>query len=168
MPQNLSIIEIDTDILSENDTTSSLSNEPSEINDQQEHKIKSACDKIITIGDVKTTVTTRGLKKRSPEEFGIFEETPGDFHALAYVMECLAKLFGPGGFYYIAHHILGRLKVTPASFECMFKDQNYERNYEALITFYWGLGLALVTKFTKFYLNCNVLGVKKFIVAESQ
>ena len=58
MPQNLSIIEIDTDILSENDTTSSLSNEPSEIYDQQEHKIKSACDKIITIGDVKTTVTT--------------------------------------------------------------------------------------------------------------
>ncbi len=147
----LNITEIDTDILSENgccqiQPTPSLSNESSEFSNQQEHKIKSARDRIITIGDVKTTVTTRGLKNRSPDEFGIFEETPGDFHALAYVMECIAKIFGPGGFYYIARHILGRLKVTPTSFENMFKEENYERNYEALINFYWGLGLALVKK----------------------
>ena len=156
----LSITEIDTDILSENgcghdqiQLTPSLSNESSEFSNQQEHKIKSARDRIITVGDVKTTVTTRGLKNRSPDEFGVFEETPGDFHALAYVMECLAKIFGPGGFYYIARHILGRLKVTPTSFENMFKEENYERNYEALIKFYWGLGLALVKKFeqSKFF-----------------
>ena len=58
-------------------------------------------------------------------------------------MECLAKIFGTGGFYYIIRQILGLLKVTPNSFENMFK----EENYESLIDFYWGLGLALVKKF---------------------
>ena len=106
-----------------------------------------ARDKIITVGDVKTTVTTRGLKNRSPDEFGVFEETPGDFHALAYVMECLARVFGLAGFYYTARQILGRLKVTPNSFENMFKEENYERNFEALVDFYWGVGLAMVKKF---------------------
>lgn len=105
----LSITENDTGILSENgcgqvQPTSSSSDESSEISNQQEYKIKSARDRIITIGDVKTTVSTLGLKNRSPDEFGIFEETLGDFYALAYVMECLAKIFGPGGFYYVARH----------------------------------------------------------------
>lgn len=115
--------------------------------DSGESKTSTSRDNIITIGDVKTTVTTRGLKNRSPDEFGIFEETPGDFHALAYVMECLAKIFGTAGFYYTARQVLGRLKVTPNSFENMFKEENYERNYEALVDFYWGAGIAMVKKF---------------------
>ena len=91
----ISITEIDT-ISSENGCgeiqPTSLSNEPSKISNQQEHKIKSACDRILTIGDVKTTITIRGLKNHSPDKFGIFEETPGDFYALAYFRECLAKI----------------------------------------------------------------------------
>ncbi len=121
--------------------------EPS-LSDSDESKTSSnARDKMITVGDVKTTVTTRGLKNRSPDEFGSFEETPGDFHAIAYVMECLAKIFGTAGFYYTARQVLGRLKVTPNSFENMFKEENYERNCEALVDFYWGVGLAMVKQF---------------------
>ena len=118
------------------------------MSDSDESKTSSnAQNKIITVGDVKTTVTTRVLKNRSPDEFGSFEETPGDFHAIAYVMECLAKIFGTAGFYYPARQVLGCLKVTPNSFENMFKEENYERNYEALVDLYWGVGLATVKQF---------------------
>ena len=101
--------------------SSCLGQTEASLSDSDESKTSSnARDKIITVGDVKTTVTTRGLKNRSPDEFGIFEETPGDFHAVAYVMEYLAKIFGTG-FYYTSRHrqVLGRLKVKPNSFENM-------------------------------------------------
>ena len=62
-------------------------------------------------------------------------------------MECLAKIFGTAGFYYTSRQVLRRLKVTSNSFENMFKEENYERNYEALVDFYWGVGLAMVKQF---------------------
>lgn len=51
---------------------------------------------------------------------------------------------------YLGQEASTMLLVTPTSFENMFKEENYERNYEAFTTFYWGLGLALVKKFEQF------------------
>lgn len=106
-------------------------------------------DTVISIGDVKTTVTTRGLKTRCPDEFGKFSETPGDFHCIAYCMESIAALYGPGGFYYIASHVLKRLKVTPESFQHAFKEENYERNFEFLRDMFFGLVMAFFHEFKK-------------------
>ena len=104
-------------------------------------QVTSGRNTVISIGDVKTTVTTRGLKNRCPDEFGKFSETPGDFHCIAYCMESIAALYGPGGFYYIASHVLKRLKVTPESFQHAFKEENYERNFEFLKDMFFGLSL---------------------------
>ena len=102
---------------------------------------------VISIGDVKTTITTRGLKNRAPDEFGIFSGTPGDFHCIGYVMGCLAKIYGKGGLLYVVRQVLGRIKITSESFVSIFKDQNYERCFEAVTDFHWGLCIAAVIEF---------------------
>lgn len=102
---------------------------------------------VISIGDVKTTTTTRGLKNRAPDEFGVFSETPGDFHCIGYVLESLSKIYGPGGFYYVIRQTLRRVKISPQSFEKIFKEENYERCFEAMSDFYWGLAIAAVQEF---------------------
>ena len=62
-------------------------------------------------------------------------------------MECLARISGPGGFYYVMRQLLGRLKVTPKSFVDIFKEGNYERNMDALNSYFWGLCIAAVASF---------------------
>lgn len=64
-------------------------------------------DFVITVGDVKTTMNIRGVRNRSPDEFGSFTEAPGDFHAQGYIMQCIAKIMGPGGLYYVMRQLLG-------------------------------------------------------------
>lgn len=112
-------------------------------------QVTSGRNTVISIGDVKTTLTTRGLKNRCPDEFGKFSETPGDFHCIAYCMESIAVLYGPGGFYYIASHVLKRLQVTPESFQQAFKEENYERNFEFLKDMFFGLVVAFFHEFKK-------------------
>ena len=70
----LGVTETDSDILLEHGAGQiqhmpSLSNKSSKFSNQQERKIRSAHDRNITVGDVKTTVTTRGLKNRSPVSY---------------------------------------------------------------------------------------------------
>ena len=102
----------------------------------------------ITVGDAKSTSTLRGVRSRAPDEFGSFKEVPGDFHTQGYVMECLSRISGPGGFYYTIRQLLGRLKVTPKSFGVtLFKEGNYERNMDALNDYFWGLCIAAVASF---------------------
>ena len=104
-------------------------------------------EKVITVGDVKTTMTIRGVRNRSPDEFGAFTETPGDFHTQGYIMQCIARIIGPGGFYYVAKQVLNRVKVTPNSFVGIFKEGNFQRNFNALTDFYWGVMMACVKEF---------------------
>ncbi|CAB3977430.1 Hypothetical predicted protein [Paramuricea clavata] len=101
----------------------------------------------LTVGDAKSTSTLRGVRNRAPDEFGSFKEIPGDFHTQAYVMECLSRISGPGGFFYTIRQVLGRLKVTPKSFVDIFKEGNYERNMDALNNYFWGLCFAAVISF---------------------
>ena len=101
----------------------------------------------LTVGDAKSTSTLRGVRNRAPDEFGSFKEVPGDFHTQAYVMECLSRISGPGGFFYTIRQVLGRLKVTPKSFVDIFKEGNYERNMDALNDYFWGLCFAAVISF---------------------
>ena len=102
---------------------------------------------VITTGDVKTTMTIRRVRNRSPDEFRSFTEAPGDFHSQGYVMQCIAKIMGPGGFYYVVKQLLGRAKVTPSSFEKIFNEENFERNFNAVKDFYWGVLIACVKEF---------------------
>ena len=102
---------------------------------------------VITVGDVKTTMNIRGVRNRSPDEFGSFTEAPGDFHTQGYIMQCIAKIMGPGGFYYVARQVLGRIKVTPNSFESIFKEGNFQRNFDTITDFYWGIMIACVKEF---------------------
>lgn len=108
---------------------------------------KHAREQVITVGDVKTTMTIRGVRNRSPDEFGAFTETPGDFHAQGYVMQCIARIMGPGGFYHVARQMLDRVKVTPNSFVDIFKEGNFQRNFNAITDFYWGVMIAGVKEF---------------------
>lgn len=101
----------------------------------------------LTIGDAKSTSTLRGVRNRAPDEFGSFKDVPGDFHTQGYVMECLSRISGPGGFYYVIRQILRRHKVTPKSFVDIFKEGNYERNMDALNNYFWGLCIAAVASF---------------------
>ena len=104
-------------------------------------------DHVITVGDVKTTMTIRGVRNRSPDEFGSFTEAPGDFHTQGYIMQCIARIMGPGGFYYVARQVLNRLKVTPKSFEDIFNHGNFQRNFNAIEDFFWGVMVACVKEF---------------------
>ena len=106
-----------------------------------------AREKVITVGDVKTTMTIRGVRNRSPDEFGAFTETPGDFHTQGYIMQCIARIIGPGGFYYVMRQVLKRIKVTPNSFDGIFKEGNFQRNFNAISDFYWGIMIACVKQF---------------------
>ena len=101
----------------------------------------------LTVGDAKSTPTLRGVRNRAPDEFGCFHDVPGDFHTQGYVMECLACISGPGGFYYVMRQLLGRLKITPKSFVDIFKEGNYEQNMDALNSYFWGLCIAAVASF---------------------
>ena len=80
------------------DTNNTL-NHNSEIgnpNQETNHSVRNlvgARDRVIAVGDVKTTTTTRGLRNRCPDEFGSFSETPGDFHAIGYCMEIISRLY---------------------------------------------------------------------------
>ena len=106
-----------------------------------------ARDRVIAVGDVKTTTTTRGLRNRCPDEFGSFSETPGDFHTIGYCMEIISRLYGSGGFFYVIRHILNRSKITTEAFDKIFKEEHYERCFESLNDFFWGLALAMVKSF---------------------
>ena len=97
---------------------------------KKEEEIRSTFN--LTVGDAKSTSTLRGVRNRAPDEFGCFRDVPGDFHTQGYVMECLARISGPGGFYYVMRQLLGRLKITPKSFVDIFKEGNYEPNMDAL------------------------------------
>ena len=109
--------------------------------------VKKTRERVITVGDVKTTMTIRGVHNRSPDEFGAFSETPGHFHTQGYIMQCIAKIMGPGGFYHVARQVLGRIKVTPDSFADIFKEGNFQRNFNAITDFYWGVMIACVVEF---------------------
>ena len=50
----------------------------------------------LTVGDVKSTSTLRGVRNRAPNEFGSFKEVPGDFHTQAYVMNAFLVSAGLG------------------------------------------------------------------------
>ena len=47
--------------------------------------VKKMRERVITVGNVKTTMIIRGVRNRSPDEFGAFSETPGDFHTQGYI-----------------------------------------------------------------------------------
>ena len=83
-------------------------------------------------------MTIRGVRNRSPDEFGSFTEAPGDFHTQGYIMQCIARIMGPGGFYYVARQVLNRVKVTPKSFDDIFNHGNFQRNFNAIEDFFLG------------------------------
>lgn len=91
--------------------------------------VKKTRERVITVGDAKTTTTIRGVRNRSPDES---PGTPGDFHTQGYIIQCIAKIMGPGGFYHVARQVLGRIKVTPNSFADIFKEGNFQRNFNAI------------------------------------
>ena len=103
----------------------------------------------ITVGDNKTTSNIRSVVQRAPQEYGSFTACPGGFHTTAYVMECVARQIGPGGFYYVIRMLLNRVKVTPSSFKNMFKEGNFQRNFDVLNDYYWGTLVAMVKKFAE-------------------
>ena len=119
-------------------------------NQETNHGVRNlvgARDRVIAVGDVKTTTTTRGLRNRCPDKFGSFSETPGDFHTIGYCMEIISRLYGSGGFFYVIRHILNRSKITTEAFDKIFKEEHYERCFESLNDFFWGLALAMVKSF---------------------
>ena len=86
-------------------------------NQETNHSVRNlvgARDRVIAVGDVKTTTTTRGLRNRCPDEFGSFSETPRDFPTIGYCMEIISRLYGSGGFFYAIRHILNRYRITEA------------------------------------------------------
>ena len=104
-------------------------------------------DHVINVEDVKTTMTIRGVRNRSPDEFGSFTKAPGDFHTEGYIMQCVARIMGPGGFYYVGRQVLNRVKVTPRSFNDIFNHGNFQRNFNAIEDFFWGVMTACVKEF---------------------
>ena len=107
------------------DTNNTFINHNSEIGNPNQETNKSvrnlvgARDRVIAVGDVKSTTTTRGLRNRCPDEFGSFSETPGDFHTIGYCMEIISRLYGSGGFFYVIRHILNRCKITTEAFDTL-------------------------------------------------
>lgn len=103
----------------------------------------------ITVGDNKSTSNVRSVVRRAPQEYCPFTACPGGFHTTAYVMECVARQIGPGGFYYVIRMLLNRVKVTPSSFKDIFKQGNFQRNFDALNDYYWGVLIAMVKTFAQ-------------------
>ena len=124
-----------------------------------ESNLVGARDRVIAVGDVKTTTTTRGLRNRCPDEFGQFCETPGDFHTIGYCMDSISRLYGSGGFFYVIRHILNRSKITTEAFDKIFKEEHYERCFESINDFFWGLALAMVKSFedSVYFPDANLL-----------
>ena len=130
--------------------TSNLTNES--INDSDAESLTNNMDMrkhCITVGDNKTTSNIRSVVRRAPHEYGSFIACPGGFHMTAYVMECVARQIGPGGFYYVIRMLLNRVKVTPSSFKDIFKQGNFQRNFDALNDYYWGALIAMAKKFAE-------------------
>ena len=103
----------------------------------------------ITVGDNKSTSNVRSTVRRAPQEYGCFTASPGGFNTTVYIMECVARQIRPGGFYHVIRMLLNRVKVTPSSFKDIFKQDNFQRNFDALNDYYWGTLIAVVKKFAE-------------------
>ena len=142
---------------------------------------------IPTFGDQKTCSNVRSVRNRAPDEYKSFTECPGDFHAMGYVMKAIVSIYGASGMYYVCRgirtkiprtrQVLKRKKVTPKSSKKIFNEGNFERNFDVLYDYFWGVGLALVKEFqaseffpsdkiaaevTKTSGNCNQLLLLRF------
>ena len=90
---------------------------------------------ILTAGDQKTAQNTRLCRNRDTEKYSMFQEVPGDFHAIAHLISNVMSVYGPGGLYYICKHVLNRPKCSPETFQKMLKERNYERNEDCFMLF---------------------------------
>ena len=117
------------------------------MDDDSGHESKLNGRQCTLIADCKSCINVRGTRNRSPDEFENFQEVPGDFHTQGYIMECIARFAGPTGFYFICQQVLNRKRVTPKSFQKIFNEGNYQRNFNALVDVYWGTGIAAVKEF---------------------
>lgn len=101
----------------------------------------------INVGDQKNTVTIQGCSNKCPDIYGCHTPGGGDFHNRGYVNDAIARIAGPGGFWFATESIMKRPTVNPASFKSKFKNNNYNNNEEALLDYDDGLSIAMVKMF---------------------
>lgn len=101
----------------------------------------------INVGDQKNTANIQGCINRCPDVYSCHTPGGGDFHNRGYINECIARVSGTGGFWYVTKNIMKRPTVNPVSFKNKFKDNNYNNNEEALLDYDDGLSIAMLKKF---------------------
>jgi hypothetical protein len=101
----------------------------------------------INVGDQKNTVTIQSCANQCPDIYGCHTPGGGDFHNRGYVNDAIARITGPGGFWYVTESIMKRPTVNPSSFKSKFKNNNYNNNDEALFDYDDGLSIAMVKMF---------------------
>ena len=108
-----------------------------------------ACPTII-VGDNRTNKVCRGVRNRSMSAYGWCSEFPGDMHTKGYLCETCFKVLGNGGFHYMIHTVMKRVKVTQEAFgKKKFQEQNLSRIKEAVRDGGLAYGLAAVQEFKK-------------------